>query len=149
MSLTGHDMERIADEIYRDRRLTASVYCGRCGYNLRTLPYVYTCPECGNQYNARPRNMKGIFEPQEIFFPFTDFGLAFLGLVCMALIALALGWPPEDTGLVAMAVVLGVLAIIFGWRGVVKAKRFVHTCRVAERVRRFEEELEGPDEEEW
>ena len=149
MSLTGHDMEQIADEMYKDRRLRASVYCGQCGYNLRTLPYVYTCPECGNQYNARPRKMTGIFEPQEVFFPFTDFGLAFLGAVSTALIIWVMAWPPEDIGLIIMAVILGALTIVFAWGGVVKTKRFVHTCRVAERVRRFEEELEGPDEEEW
>jgi hypothetical protein len=93
--------------------------------------------------------MQGIFEPQEIFFPFTDFGLAFLGAGSAALILLVMAWPPKDIGFLVMAVVLGVLAIVFGWNGVVKAKRFVHTCRVAERVRRFEEELEGADEEEW
>jgi len=149
MSLTGHDMERIADDVYKDRRLTASIYCGLCGYNLRTLPYVYTCPECGNQYNARPRNLKGIFEPQEIFFPFTEFGLAFLGMVSAALIALAMTWPLKDFWIVSMVVALVGLAMVFAWRGIVKTKRFIHTCRVAERVRRFEEELEGPHEDDW
>jgi len=61
----GNELDRLADDVYFNRRITASTYCAECGYNLRTLPYVYHCPECGQEYNARPLHMKGIFLPAD------------------------------------------------------------------------------------
>lgn len=72
MPLSSSDLERMADDIYRGRLLTISTYCAKCGYNLLTLPYVYTCPECGNKYNARPLLMKGIFIPSRYELPLRD-----------------------------------------------------------------------------
>lgn len=66
------DLERIADDTWKDRRITSATYCGVCGYNLRTLPYVYNCPECGGEYNARPLVMKGIFLPVEGLVPASE-----------------------------------------------------------------------------
>lgn len=68
--LSSRDLDRIADDIYLNRRITGSVYCSNCAYNLRTLPYAYTCPECGQAYNARPRSMKGVFCPREYHPPY-------------------------------------------------------------------------------
>jgi hypothetical protein len=73
MGLSQQELERISDDVYKNRRITASTFCGNCGYNLRTLPYVYTCPECGQSYNARPLVMKGIFVPYEVEIPWADF----------------------------------------------------------------------------
>ncbi len=81
MTLSEQDRERQSDEIYTDRLIRGSVYCGTCGYNLRTLPYVYQCPECGQRYNARPLTMKGVFLPQQAEPPVSQ--VLFL-LVCMA-----------------------------------------------------------------
>ena len=64
MPLSSNDLERLSDDIYKNRRITGLVYCGTCGYCLKTLPYVYQCPECGGSYNARPLSMQGIFMPQ-------------------------------------------------------------------------------------
>lgn len=72
MSLSSSDLDRLADEQYSQRRISNSTYCDNCGYNLRSLPYAYTCPECGNEYNARPLKMIGIFEPYMVEFPFGD-----------------------------------------------------------------------------
>lgn len=66
------DLERIADDTWKDRRITSPTFCSKCGYNLRTLPYVHTCPECGGPYNARPLVMKGIFLPQDGLAPVTE-----------------------------------------------------------------------------
>ncbi len=63
------DYERQSDETFTDRLIRGSVYCGTCGYNLRTLPYIYQCPECGASYNARPLTMKGVFLPQQAEMP--------------------------------------------------------------------------------
>ena len=72
MGMSRSDLERLADDTLKGRILLSSTYCERCGYNLRTLPYVYTCPECGNQYNARPLKMKGIFQPHTTRVPVGD-----------------------------------------------------------------------------
>ncbi len=59
---SGEDTrDRLADDIYLDRRITTPIYCGECGYNLITLPRCYSCPECGNEYTARGPEMKGVF----------------------------------------------------------------------------------------
>jgi len=70
MVFSEKDLDRIADDIDKDRRITGSVYCGNCGYNLKTLPYSYQCPECGQEYNARPLHRRGIHEPLDEEFPF-------------------------------------------------------------------------------
>ncbi len=72
MVVSHDELDRLADDIYKNRRITGWMYCGHCGYNLRTLPYVYTCPECGHEYNARPLSMRGIFLPQQATFPLRD-----------------------------------------------------------------------------
>ena len=72
MVVSHDDLDRLADDIYKNRRISGWIYCGNCGYNLRTLPYVYTCPECGHEYNARPLTMRGIFLPHEASFPLRD-----------------------------------------------------------------------------
>lgn len=69
MSLSSEELAKLAEEIYTDRRITMSTYCGRCGQNLRTLPYVYRCPECGNAYNARPLKQEGVFSADHARFP--------------------------------------------------------------------------------
>ncbi len=148
MSLTSHDIERIADDIYKDRRINSTLYCGRCGYNLRTLPYLYTCPECGNQYNARPPLMKGIFTPHEIMFPFRDYGLTLLGALSTLLLSLGLG-SPLDVGRLIMALILGVFTVIFGYLSIGRSMQFIRDSRVAHRIRQEEEALEEDEEEEW
>lgn len=147
MGLTSHDLERFADDMYKDRRINATVYCGRCGYNLRTLPYVYTCPECGNGYNARPLVMQGIFAPQEINFPFRDYGMVLLGGLSTLVLAWGLKWP-LDLGQSIMVLILGGLTLIFAWFSIVRTKRFIVSSRVAQRIRRAEEDLEE-EEDEW
>ncbi len=79
MGLSSDDLDRLADDMYKDRRITGTVYCGTCGYNLHSLPYAYRCPECGNRYNARPLKMTGIFTPQETSFPTGDVAAMLFG----------------------------------------------------------------------
>ncbi|MEE9294206.1 MAG: hypothetical protein V3W34_04465 [Phycisphaerae bacterium] len=64
-----------------ERVITHSLYCGRCGYNLRYQTYVGLCSECGNPYNARPLIMQGIFMPHAMRLPFLDMLVA---LLCLA-----------------------------------------------------------------
>ncbi|MEK6676265.1 MAG: hypothetical protein AABZ47_11510 [Planctomycetota bacterium] len=70
--LTSDELERLTDATWGDNSISMSLHCGCCGYNLRTLPYVYQCPECGREYSARPDRMHGIFFPDQAKFPFLD-----------------------------------------------------------------------------
>lgn len=88
MGISVRDAERLSDEIYRDRRITGLTYCGKCGYCLKTLPYQYACPECGNEYNARATEMKGIFVPNQAAYPYGDL----LATLVYAAIAFVLHW---------------------------------------------------------
>ncbi len=56
----------------RKDNIDESLYCGACGYNLRTLPTVGRCPECGNGYNTENFPMRGVFLPEERLFPWGD-----------------------------------------------------------------------------
>ncbi|MGB2987702.1 MAG: hypothetical protein WBE26_17690 [Phycisphaerae bacterium] len=141
MSLSSYELERFADDIYKDRRITGSVYCGNCGYNLHTLPYIYTCPECGSQYNARPLAMHGIFAPHEIEFPFRDILAA---LVC-AVTTLVIGYPALKSlqaVRLAFAVVFAGLTIWFAWYADIRLGRYFKAVAIARRIAAQEKEEE-------
>ena len=87
MSLESY-LDRVADDIDKDRRISSTIYCGKCGYDLRTLPYLYQCPECGNDYNARPLVMKGVFMPVRTPVPWIDMlAVPFFGYVAYTFIS--------------------------------------------------------------
>jgi len=71
-----------------ERFLSYSVFCDRCGYNLRQLPYVGQCPECANHYNARPLKLQGIYSAFDLKFPWLDMmaGLISLGIGMVVLV---------------------------------------------------------------
>jgi len=137
MGLSSSDLDRLADDIYKDRRLTASTYCGHCGYNLRTLPYVYTCPECGSPYNARPLKMTGIFLPQQRIFPFDDLASA-LVLTAAASFLIVRAVRDPAGGLVIPAGVMAALALAYLYRSTKCLARFFRLFGVARRIAREE-----------
>lgn len=133
MVISTDELERLADDIYKDRRITGSVYCGECGYNLKTLPYIHVCPECGNDYNARPRKMVGIFKPHEAEIPARD---VFMGLLC-GLCCFILAWgaiQPLDPGRLAIAAVFLVLTILNGGQACSKLARWIRSASVMRRI---------------
>src|SRR5262245_47063510 len=71
MPLTPDELEHMADEGAQRSGacISHTLYCGVCGYNLKSLPYVYNCPECGNAYSARALSMRGIYRPGDDTFP--------------------------------------------------------------------------------
>src|SRR5215475_10741510 len=85
---TNDELDRLADDDFKNRIINTPTYCGTCGYNLKGLPYMHTCPECGNSYYARYRGRYGIFEPQQAEFPGPDI----LGFLILAGVAAALVW---------------------------------------------------------
>jgi len=90
MGLSNEELQRMSEDEFTDRHITSkSLFCGGCGYSLKSLPYVYNCPECGNAYNARPRSMSGIFLATEGGrFPLGDIVTSLFCLV----IALVMAW---------------------------------------------------------
>jgi len=104
--------ERDADDAYRDRRIRTSIYCNKCGYNLRTLPYVYNCPECGNPYRARGISTIGIFTRQTAAVPFGDIIASVLfGITAFVLLIRAIR--PLDQGRLIVAAVFVALTAWF------------------------------------
>ena len=140
MVLGTDELERLADDAYKERRIGGTVYCGGCGYNLKTLPYLYQCPECGQEYNARPLIMKGIFLPLNITPPFADMAaVVFCGPIAFFLIDGATQ-PFEPAGF-TLGVLAAILTVVyFGicirrWRTMIKTRIILH------RIDRYEKEL--------
>ncbi len=109
MGLDTDDLDKAARDVWTERRISYSIYCGQCGYNLRTLRYIGRCPECGNEYNARPAVRQGVHVPGEVRFPSVELVcvLFFLG---SALAFGTLGIRP----LVPWMVTFGFLSLVVG-----------------------------------
>lgn len=138
MAFTKQELERYADDVYKDRRISTSIYCGNCGYNLRTLPYLYRCPECGQEYNARPLSQKGIYAPQNTDIPFGDFAAA--GFCALAVYICARGaFNPLDIIRILFALTFFVFTGIFLSRTYDKFMALLKARRVAKRIAMEEE----------
>ncbi|MHC4697163.1 MAG: hypothetical protein ACYTFA_10505 [Planctomycetota bacterium] len=139
MSLSRHELEELADDTYRDRRIKGSTFCGRCGYNLRTLPYVYRCPECGNAYNARPLKMKGIFFPQAVYPPVKEMvATAFFSVIGVLLLISAI--KPLDQGRLIFGVIFIAITGVFAGQVVHKFQHFFTFWSLAKRIAEEEED---------
>ena len=133
MGISNADAEHLADEIYLDRRIVGQVYCGRCGYNLRTLPYKYRCPECGNEYNARPLIMRGVFKPHEMEFPYGNYILA----AVLAIAAFAFGhnaFSPVKWVPIGFAGGFVVLMLTYLVQAASRTRRYFHCLSIARRI---------------
>lgn len=139
MVIGSDELDRIADDIYTDRLITTSVYCGGCGYNLRTLPYVYTCPECGNKYNARPRKMKGIFNPHAVSFPVRDVLLTF-GSAFGALVFGSAGVRAPNVASALFAGFFAIMAALSAREAYVGLGRFIKAFSIIRRIEAEEED---------
>jgi hypothetical protein len=146
MSPSLSDLDRIADDIFKDRLITGSVYCGRCGYNLRTRPYIDRCPECGGEYNARPLVMRGIFTAYDVAFPFEEIFVALICIACAAVLAYVGYTSPgrgaisESTATCGMAAVSGIMGAAYLWRAHRGFWRFVRALGIARRIAAAEAE---------
>ncbi len=139
MVLGTDELERLADDAYKERRIAGTVYCGNCGYNLRTLFYVYRCPECGQEYNARPLVMRGIFLPQNVSPPFVEmFAVVFCGPIAFVLIDGATQ-PFEPTGFV-MGLGAAILTVVYLWLAYGRWARVLRARIIARRIAQAERE---------
>lgn len=119
MAFSQDELDRMVDETRNRGVITGDVHCGNCGYNLKTLPYVYRCPECGNDYCARRLFPRGIFYPSRSSFPYGEL----IAFAITVLIAVFLGYAALR-GFLGLRLlnrgslcVLG-LAGLFGWTSV-------------------------------
>ena len=153
IAVDSSELDRLADDQYLNRRINVPTYCGTCGYNLRTLSYVYTCPECGNSYNARPLHMVNIFLPDQFTFPLGDLisaiifmaiGLDF-AISSDAFAAILLALKGNDVGNVVVwghfgvaffLLPIGAVFLVKAWRGIA---RFVRARLIVRRIRADEE----------
>ena len=138
MDVDQDRLEREAHDAYTDHIITGSIYCGSCGYNLKTLPYVYTCPECGNEYNARPLHMHGIFTPHAIEFPFG----ASVGAMACTLGAVFVGYIAVRSPRIApilLAMLLVAATILLMRDAYVRMKQYLKAREIARYIAATEE----------
>ena len=96
-----------------DRGISHALYCGQCGYLLRGLPYTGVCPECGNEYDADPLRMQGIFLPTYPRFPLAyTLGLLLNGVLSVWLVAGAFN--PFKSGAFYAGLLFTGLSCVFG-----------------------------------
>jgi predicted Zn-ribbon and HTH transcriptional regulator len=113
-------------------------YCANCGYNLRTLPVIGRCPECGTEYNARPLKMINVRSPYGTTLPW---GHIWYAAIC-ALITLTLVQWMLTTFYVMTLVFTAAFAtgaIIFGRLAARDIQQHVHAQRI---LRQMDDEEE-------
>lgn len=118
-------MPEVGRDFIQAQGLNYDTYCAACGYNLRTRARFGRCPDCGNEYDARPLKFKGLLESSPPRFPFSELWHALLAGICAGVAALlaadgSIGvWWAAVPFVVAMAVFL-FMALRQGvcwWRG--------------------------------
>jgi hypothetical protein len=133
MSLGSDEINRLMTESMPGWGITASLFCGTCGYNLRGLPYSGVCPECGHRYNACDHRLTGIFLPNAVPFPGSDLACTVLSFGMAGLLALI---AMSERGAIVPAIAFagfGVAFAYFTWR---KARLFVRAQRILRRIER-------------
>ncbi|MCP4248578.1 MAG: hypothetical protein GY778_16130 [bacterium] len=138
MGLSRFELERLADDILHDRAISSDLYCAGCGYNLRSLPYVGRCPECGSEYNGRHIWMESIFTADMLDFPIGDFAAGFLALTFGFWLTASGIHPYVDWRLFfgLAALILGILFARSAWR---RTARYLHFRGIAKRIEKDDE----------
>jgi len=138
MVFTHDELDRMADEDLKDRVIRRSMYCGACGYNLRGLPHIHVCPECGNSYNARSRRRFGIFEPQQAEFP----GPEIAGFLIFAVVTTVITWQgvvDKSKSYCLAGIGFGIVAILFLGRVWRRMSKLANAKLIALRIAEQEE----------
>jgi hypothetical protein len=139
MTLNSQELERLEDQLWAGERIYHSLYCGECGYNLRTLPYTGLCPECGGRYNARPLKMEGIFLPQNMELPVLD--VLMLGIaVTFSILFIRDSINPYDSARMFIGVVGLILSLVFGHRAWSKFSRFLKFRSILKQIESAEDD---------
>ena len=139
MPLSDEERNRLEDDILFDRRIIRSIYCGNCGYNLKTLPRSYVCPECGQQYNARRQPMKGIYFPHDVEPPFAHVAGALISTT-IAVAVLIHAFKPLDKGRLTIGLIFAGITIWLAVEAFRRVKKLVTFRFVARRIAQQQEE---------
>lgn len=139
MVIGSGELDRMADDAYKDMRITSSIYCGTCGYNLRTLPYTGPCPECGSDYNARALSMKGIFTINDIELPVKEFFLALFCAGTTYILARPL-FTTRDTVRAGMAILFAGFSVMYAIDMVGKWGRYYRAVSIMRKIEKEEGE---------
>ena len=130
MALEHEQLEHMLEEEEGPRLMTNSVVCDQCGCQLRGLPFVGRCPECGNSYRVRGIETEGIFVPQAANFPAMDLvaGLVSGGLALWLVAGLV---RRLDLWSLLCAGILGYLGFVFLRQGLRRLRRFIRGQKIA------------------
>jgi hypothetical protein len=138
MALREDEIDRCLDETVAGRSIERSLYCAECGYNVRGLPVIGVCPECGHRYNARRHKMTGIFRPHALALPISEVLSALLSLGVAAVFAAWAVQSPEQGWAFLPVLVFGVLGALFVRVSYLKLARYVHLRNLVRRIREEE-----------
>lgn len=140
MSIRSDDRHQIENEVLAGTRLGHNIFCKSCGYNLRTLPYVGLCTECGSEYNAHALSMKGIFLADRPPVPIPEMlGFVICGTGAVSLLESALN--PYIPEAVLLAVLVGACCLLFAYQTFQKARTLWQFQKIYRRIRQQEEDM--------
>ncbi len=130
MAFEHEQLEHMLEEDEGPRVMTKTVICDQCGYQLRGLPFVGRCPECGNSYSLRGIKTEGIFVPQAAEFPAMDLvaGLAGGGFALWLVAGLIRRF---DLWSLLFAAILGYMGFVFLRQGLRRLRRFIRGQKIA------------------
>jgi len=114
------------------------MYCSSCGYSLRNLPHIHQCPECGQEYNARPLVMKGIFVPSMADPPILESIMAPV-FAAGAVLLIVGGVQTRDIWRLVIGAALTAGCYVELAQGWAKFKKFRVAIRIQRRIEREEE----------
>lgn len=144
MALSEKDLDMMAAEDSKGRRITNTLYCSECGYNLKTLPYKYQCPECGNAYDVHPSRMTGIYRYEHGHLPVFDM-LAILFFLIACLCTMPFAFDTFHPIVLLLTVFFDVMMILYGFRAYHKFILFLRSRAIARHIA-SEEKYDFEDE---
>ncbi len=136
-----HDDDQEERLLHQERFIHHPQYCGTCGYNLVKLLMVGKCPECGNEYNARPLEMKNIFLPDHMDLPWQDIAAAGLCLLT-GILFIGNSLNPYASGGVFIGIVMILIGVPFVLKTVNKLRIVFRLHGIYRRILKEQEESE-------
>ncbi len=133
MAFEHEHLEHMLAEEQGPRLMTKPAICDQCGYQLRGLPFVGCCPECGHSYSVRGIKTEGIFVPHAAEFPAMDLvaGVVSGGLALWLVAGLVRRFDLWSLLLVAF---LGYTGFVFLRQGRRRLRRFIRAQKIASRA---------------
>lgn len=122
-------MGQLERQLLTRRTIAGNLFCGTCGYNLRTRPTVGVCPECGKDYDARPVSMHNILLDDDVAFPFPAVG----GMLACGLLGAGFLHAAYNHGTdwaYVPGAMFAFLSILYAWHTWRNTARYIHHRRL-------------------